>query len=279
MEPLRHRLFLLAVTTLSFDVLSGQSIITGEHGTNDHFVDPDPDMHIYSGQFSGDGIWAVDMDGDTITDITFYCFFDGGNNANSQSTTVGCATHAAIARGDQPCGQNTAFAFADGQTIDGSLSWTSGYAGLSYRDWYQGQTLAEYNCFQSAGYLGVRLESGQDLLYGWVRLIATTSPSITVYEFACSTAASGIGAVTAITDRFYYDHARDELSITMVAPPSDPWSVDLYDASGRHVLQRGAANGTHQMSVGLHTLSDGAYTFATRSLDHILLKGRFVIAR
>lgn len=63
------------------------------------------------------------------------------------------------------------------------------------------------------------------------------------------------------------------------APSSDPWSVDLYDASGRHFMQRGTADDTLRMSVALHALAGGAYTFATRSLDHILLKGRFVIAR
>lgn len=44
-------------------------------------------------------------------------------------------------------------------------------------------------------------------------------------------------------------------------------------------MQRGTADDTLRMSVALHALAGGAYTFATRSLDHILLKGRFVIAR
>lgn len=273
------RSFLLSPIVLFAGALSAQSIVTGEHGTNDHFVDLDPDMHITQAPYPGSepGEFALDMDGNGTTDITLHAFFDGGLGTNYRTTSLACAAHVRIARGDQPCGQNSAFSFASGQTIDGSLSWTSGSGGLSHLTWSMGDTLDYYNCFPVAGYLGVRLATGQDTAYGWVRLWATGGPLITVDEYACNTIASGVEANPVSPDRSYFDPARNELSILLGAPASEGWTTRLYDMQGRAATLGTAANGSDRMVLTLDRLAAGAYTFVVRGSARVMVSGRICV--
>jgi hypothetical protein len=256
-----------------------QSILAGEHGTNDHYVDVEPDVSLSTGPFMPPGYYAVDIDQDGDTDVELNAYHSGGMGGYDAVVYVTCLAGAAIAQGGALCSDLSAKGFEAGQVIDATAVWSSSSTRLAYIYVYQGQTQCTFNSFTGDRYLGTRLVIGQDVLYGWIRISATTSPSFTVREHACTTAASGITATTLAANGFFYDLDRCELNISLGTPASDPWRVDLYDVQGRSVAMRVGAKGGDRMILAINGLAAGVYTLTVRSSSGIMLSGRFAVMR
>lgn len=278
-KPAALQCLALFIVGLYARVAPAQSIIAGEHGTNGHYFDVDPDETFATGPFQPWGYYTVDIDGNGSTDVELYSIHSGGLGGYSTVVYATCGPATTLAQGPLLCSDPSAHAFEAGATIDANAIWTTSTLRLAYSYYYMGQDQCSGNLFANVRFMGTRHITGQDTLYGWIGVSAAVSPAFTIRDFACNNGASGMLTSAAATDRYFFDAASRELTILLAMPSSTPLRLDVYDALGRPVLSRAAGSHTGSMTLTLESLDIGTYTFNMLTDGRKVLKGWVVIPR
>lgn len=269
----RFRLFAILIVCTFIGNVAAQFIVAGELGSNDHYQDPEPDLArtLFSEGSEGD---ALDMDGDGSTDVVMIAWRDWITSPHYQANVhVGFGTDVSIATGGPSCGPSYGHRFVQGDTIDGSATWTSSPVHVIVR--VEGGECPYW--YGESGFIGVRLTHASDTLYGWIRLHATSYPAYTLYEFACNSGITGLTRANGTSGWFRYDETWSALIIQLGVPVHGQWSVDICDAQGRRVMVVSGEGEGQRIEVPLHGLSTGVYIFSVRSNTGAVLSDRFAV--
>ena len=238
-------------------LLCAQLIVAGETRPTDHYHDllPDTLLNAPQGINGGSRTLLLDLNADGTMDLELTTsYVEGGQwyrYRDGVATPLNGA-EAAWARMDS-CFANmpdsvlvfalpVAATYNSGDTIDADGGWTDQPVSLGYhRSNASVPNNFGYGCSASdlhhdPGFLGVRLVSSGDTLYGWVHLpwVGLKGDSLLVSEFAFQLQPVGIAPAAVHSDQLIVRGGWLEI------PPSIPGPVRmlLMDATGRVVMAR-----------------------------------------
>jgi hypothetical protein len=212
MKSLFNLIFLLVLTQAQ-----AQSIVAGEFDGNDFYHNYAPELVLSAPDpvnISSDSIF-IDMNNDGIVDVIIDVFNqNGGNWFDKRHAEIIPINNSEIALGaidtcfancpppDLVSFEALAHAFDQPDLIDGASNWIDSAAYLSFNKW---EAAVPNNCgYGCSGgdfqldyrYVGIRIISGSDTLYGWIRTrlysTAMGDYDISIGSFACNQYAVGI---------------------------------------------------------------------------------------
>lgn len=175
-------------------VVAQNYILAGQHTSTDVFIDYNPDTAINATVNGSAAILSLDMNLDGTQDFLLH--------ASVGSNPFGGNDNIRII----PLNQNAAaYEFADSCVNGGGTLLYTRFMAKSFPAayyigvagyWMQDTVHLHYNTYSTTGtscsnsvnidYVGTRIISGSDTLYGWIKLTYTSFGNITVEEFACN---------------------------------------------------------------------------------------------
>ena len=247
-------------------LLCAQLIVAGETRPTDHYHDllPDTLLNAPQGINGGSRTLLLDLNADGTMDLELTTsYVEGGQwyrYGDGVATPLNGA-EAAWARMDS-CFANmpdsvlvfalpVAATYNSGDTIDADGGWTDQPVSLGYhRSNASVPNNFGYGCSASdlhhdPGFLGVRLVSSGDTLYGWVHLpwVGLKGDSLVVSEFAFQLQTVGIAPAAVHSDQ---PNVRGGW---LGIPPSIPGPIrmQVVDPAGRMVVERTVTSGKHDL--------------------------------
>jgi hypothetical protein len=237
-----------------------QGILAGQtSGANVIYLDID-DLLISAPYWNSSEYEYLDLDGDESNDIYFsaewiYYSHTSYETTRTEAGPLGLLQISTLA--DHPTWTRM---HTSGNLINRTLQWTSAITTL----YSQSTGTTSQGIFLGEGYLAFRICS-PDTLYGWIRIWNTsTSPSISVYEYAYVTNFVGTleGGLTADGNAIRVEGNVLKLSISENNTVSS-YLITLCDLSGRLIYHATLKPGQHTITLnGCHrgfyllTLSD-----------------------
>lgn len=210
-----------SLLTISFLLVliqtNAQSIVAGEYTSSDYYYNYDPAHVLYAPypvNTSTDSLF-IDMNNDGTDDVVIVVFNNNGyqwfsilqaqvipinNCAVALGTMDTCFAN--IPPTDVVSVEKIAHAFDEADVIDGASNWSDSAAYLSFTRTYAAIPNG-YGYACSGGefdldhrYIGVKVASGNDTLYGWIKAellsIAGGDLEFSIGSFACNQQAAGI---------------------------------------------------------------------------------------
>ena len=246
--------------------LSAQWIAAGEYRTTDHYHDllPDTLLNAPQGLSGGSESLFLDLNVDGTMDLELKAECQLGGMVftyHDGTATPLNGTQLSWARMDS-CFANmpdtvlvfalpVAATFHAGDTIDADGGWTEQPVTLGYHSSNAsvpnnfGYGCSASDLHHDPGFLGVRLVSSGDTLYGWVHLpwVGLKGDSLVVSEFAFQLQTVGIAPAAVHSDQ---PNVRGGW---LGIPPSIPGPIrmQVVDPAGRMVVERTVTSGKHDL--------------------------------
>lgn len=216
-----------------------------------------------------DGIFELDLDGDTIVDFTIEHVLGGGQlgNVNAVLLHPGDSIEGNLAMG---AGQN-GFSYVEkvlpGTTIDASQSWSginsstdAGYMafhvdGVAYPNSNWAGPLTD-------GYLGLRIVKNDTACYGWARIdVEDSAKSFTIKDWSFnpakdSTHTAGfelLDVMETVLRSMKVFQTEGCLNVAL----ENPQGISVFDATGKLIVASSKTDQTHRFSTELW--SSGMY--------------------
>jgi len=263
-----RQFYILALIFYSFSLVGySQSIIAGRHNANDYIHEFSPDSVIYT-------YWEyppenyIDINGDKINDFYFksesfgmiehlsYCSLNTLNGTQFAASYTDTCWNAS---GDFFGEYLMAHGFLLDEIVDGNSEWSVSpvyihYCQQSYYD--------ETNCYKSFSpgkYVGFRIPSTSDTLYGWIKLgadLCTVDFRIFIGGYACNNPQdNSIYEKNEIPElRIYPNPASDYINISLTRKPGINGELKIYNYSGGLVYQC-----DYKEYINLKDLKNGIY--------------------
>lgn len=180
--------FFLCITINSVWAQSNFSI-AGQHNPNDYYYDVNPDTSIYGIHNQNAQEYSIDIDRDGTQDFLITSCNCSGLGAGSPYTGISPLNNNEIAFSYIDFCSGARYmtaAFNLDDTVNVHPNWTKSASNLSYSTWMLGSSSCSAHTFSSQPlYIGVRLLSTTDTIYGWINVEGTSNSSITIKEFSC----------------------------------------------------------------------------------------------
>jgi hypothetical protein len=259
--------------------VKSQSIIAGMHGTADYYYDFTPDTTLFCNSEFGECTsleLPIDINNDGLLDFTIkehltegamgfdFDYIDLTTSNNCQVSTRGdsCLYYQDTSSIPHYSVQTVANAFLDGDTINNLFTWTQGNCDLLSNTYVAGV----YDCHASASsdpdfIIGIRLVTGSDTLYGWIKLknviLNSYSANFAVQEYACNKQTIGLQEFTnASAFKVYPNPCRGILTIER-SPSAKPSLAVISDMRGQELLRQVISETKTQTDIS--SLSGGIY--------------------
>lgn len=222
--------FTLLLLTMSVNSFS-QFILTGTHESQDYYFDLNPDISVYAidpnglpyyGYPSNLDSLLIDLNGDSINDVRltaqysngqqwyqrFYCLITPLNDNNiAISHFDSCFNYLDTATFQYLSPIANSFSYSD--TINKNSNWIDSTADIAFHDNDANYINCSYNSFSTnSKYVGVKVITISDTLFGWIKIIAPKYDSMVVQEYACNLFSTGI------------EYSHNQLSLEIFPNPS-----------------------------------------------------------
>lgn len=277
---------MVIITLLHSNKMPAQSIQAGMHAGNEYFVDLVPDsanMAIHNGPGA---FYSLDLNGDGTADFKLLGANSGGLGGNSSSTYIQCLDSNEVAFGEyDSCFGMSGFvyatriakAFAQGEMIDGNAQWTKSQTTLAASSF----VMNTYSCNLGLGaanpiFLGLKLFTANDTIYGWIKLSSLASGSFTLAEYGCTANTSSFKDLTA-SNRLNVspNPCTNYLNLDLVSMQSIAM-IEVSDAAGRIVFSENSTN-YPSMQLDVSHWSNGYYHLQLTTSNHQRLNTKFII--
>lgn len=284
-------LFFLLLTrnNLSFS----QPIMAGQHAPTHYFIDLQPDIVIEApfALTDTDEGYPVDLNDDGTNDFHLRVTNSGdaGNRFTRCLVEPLGANEVAFASNDScfalPGGCASGLvasygmprAFHYGDPLDGAGQWADTTLYLSYNHFADGCYVCDGRSFAEAdtNYLGVRLVTPPDTVYGWIKVTGVKDNSCTIQAFASESGTTSAPALRKEPNplRLYPNPAGARLYIAWQGAELADAKVLVTDIAGREVS---AAVMDGKSSVDVSELPAGTYLISVIGDKNGLFSGRFV---
>lgn len=288
-------LFLLFLCNPHF--LFAQSIKAGQHGPGQYFIDIQPDTTIEApwAMTPEYGMYPIDMNGDSVFDFEIHVANFGGLGSDYVRCYIEPKNNSqlAFAYNDScfalPSGcfnpligvYGMARSFWYGETIDNNAHWVDSLLYLSYYSY-------SLNCFYCSGetfigtdtnYLGVRVLTSTDTVYGWIKVSGVSDIACTIEAIAGESATTRIaeGEADNLPVRVFPNPASGLLRFDFGRALPANAVLRVWDNLGRMVLQQEIEANTPVFSADVDSFASGMYHFSIRVGVGETVSGKFVV--
>lgn len=293
--------YFLAVMFFYNTVCRSQSIIAGQHSVSDSLVNIVPDTLLNQHQYQQDiNNYSLDINSDCIIDFELHIFLFGSPNSthfknyilpkNKNQISLGiidsCYGNSIISACNSLKKTQMARVYNDNELIDGNSNWTDTAILFTYYD-AQNQPIDSLGnpckeCFGNAfvdslpHYLGVKVFTDYDTLYGWIKLEDVDSYKFTLDEYACNightTCNTGIDNIETggILKVIFPNPTTDKLFVTFNS--NETSKIIFYDLTSKKIMEREFINSIELDFVGL---AKGFYLYELIS-EHFYSVGKII---
>jgi hypothetical protein len=278
---------LLILFYFVINCINAQSIVAGQHTTSDFYFDANPDT-LLAGIYNHPAIpnYPLDINNDGIID-----FYLGVQRFGSPSASLNYCriiptndNQISFSYIDSCLDENLSFVSANlmakpyyfNDSIDANAEWKPWTLDMSYQD-HEGWA-PRHDCVVmtfdtvAAKYLGVRVFTATDTLYGWIKVKVIDTFVLYFEEFACNTGAVFINeSENPVVVRIGPNPVTDIFNVYL--NNTFPSKIFLYDISSRKLLSQ---NFTESVSLNTDQFADGIYIFEVRNKNGIISKGKII---
>lgn len=291
-------LILLVLITICPVTLSAQHIVTGIHGSSDYYFDVNPDEVVFAPMitfpsYNSDSL-LVDLNNDNINDFNIFAESDDGGQwyrnyscriiplNNNQISISGFDTcYANIPSTLQLSLNPMAEIFASGDTIDENKLWIDSTAYLAFYNFSAnfpnnfGYTCADV-VSPVAGYLGLKVIIPNDTLYGWIKIQAIATTSVTIEEFACNIFSTGIEQPDKSLATSIFPNPFSDKAVLQFNRFVNDASLEVYNSKGQQVKKVVNVSG-NKVDLYRDNLSPGLYFMVLSFPDNTVFTGKLII--
>ncbi len=291
-------LILLVLIKICPVLLYGQHIVSGVHGSSDYYSDVNPDKVVFAPMitfpsYNSDSL-LVDLNNDNINDFNIIAVSDDGGQwyryyscriiplNNNQISISGFDTcYANIPSTLQLYWNPMAEIFASGDTIDKNKLWIDSTAYLAFNNLSANfPNNFGYNCadFVSpiAGYLGLKVIIPNDTLYGWIKIQAIATTSVTIEEYACNIFSTGIEQPNESFAASIFPNPFSDKAVLHFNRFVNDASLEIYNSRGQQVKKIANVSG-NKVVLYRDNLSPGLYFMVLRLPDKIAFTCKLMI--
>ncbi len=291
-------LILLVLITICPVTLSAQHIVAGIHGSSDYYSDVNPDKVVFAPMitfpsYNSDSL-LVDLNNDNINDFNIFAESDDGGQwyrnyscriiplNNNQISISGFDTcYANILSTLQLYWNPMAEIFASGDTIDKNKLWIDSTAYLAFYNFSAnfpnnfGYTCADV-VSAATGYIGLKVIIPNDTLFGWVKVQAIATTSVTIEEYACNIFSTGIDYPDKNLVATVFPNPFSDKAVLQFNRFVNDASLEIYNSIGQ--LVKNIANISDSRVVLLRdNLSPGLHIMVLRLPDNTVFAGKLII--
>jgi hypothetical protein len=281
------KLILVCLFIFSSPRLWAQSIQAGMHQGNEHFVDFNPDSSFQAVHNGPSANFYLDLNGDGHRDFQLYGSNGGGLGGNTAGTSIIPQDSNAVAFGFyDSCFGMAGFIFASsvtksfsfGEVIDQNADWKKTSLSIANNSY----VMNSYNCNLGHGggqlFLGLRLFTDTDTIYGWLRLESFSAGSFTVGAYACTALSSNQNElVTKNTFQISPNPAKDWLNIKVIEKENFE-KIKILDGTGKLIWEESTLNRT-VIPILVSEWAAGFYMVQFQNNKGELINSKFLIAR
>ncbi len=278
--------------------LSAQFIGAGQYAPGQYFVDIQPDTTIEAPDALTPkyAMYPLDMNGDGQFDFELHVANFGGlggdyvrcyieprnNNQIAFAKTDSCFALPTGCFNDLIWVYGMARAFEYGEQIDNSTQWADSLLYLSYNSYV-------LDCFSCSGetfihtdtnYLGVRVLTPTDTVYGWIKVSGISDITCTIESFASESATVGTKEkhTANASVRVFPNPATNLLRFDFGQILPAKAMIDVWNNMGRPVMRQELETNTHAFNCDVASFASGVYFYSVRVPGKEAVAGRFVIA-
>jgi Secretion system C-terminal sorting domain len=291
-------LILLVLFKICPVLLYGQHIVTGFHGSSDYYSDVNPDEVVFAPMitfpsYNSDSL-LVDLNNDNINDFNIIAVSDDGGQwyryyscriiplNNNQISISGIDTcYANIPSTLQVSWNPMAEIFASGDTIDENELWIDSTAYLAFYNFSAnfpnnfGYTCADV-VSPVAGYLGLKVITSIDTLYGWIKIQAIATTSVTIEEHACNIFSTGIEQPDNSLAASIFPNPFSEKAVLHLNRLIHDATLEIYNSKGQQVKKMINVSG-NKVVLYRDNLSPGLYFMVLRLPDEIVFTCKLIM--
>lgn len=280
MSP-RH--FILLIVALFFCNCSNAQILAGQHSLNDdYYVLKDTVIEVYYG---GSASYPIDMNGDGVIDCTIKISLSFGNHQWDYDYDILPQNSAQIAwSAVDTCfydsavfnTSNVAKNFPNNDSINQNAIWKDSELVLLYL--HSGLvgpycTTTQYN-FSDTGFVGVRVFTEKDTVYGWIRITWADSilPMLKVTDYACNL------PLAELQNLAVYPNPSTGLFTFRASWLTPQTSVKVYNMLGQMVYYSQLSITNSAYTINLSRMEHGMYFYKLISgTGDVIGKGKLVV--
>jgi hypothetical protein len=153
-------------------------------------------------------------------------------------------------------------AFKYGDTINGNMSWVgSGY--LVYKSWVINTYDCDFSYSPDTAYIGLRVMSGSDYYYGWIRVAdmffdAWSSTTLSISAYACEINTEGCEDLQGQNNlaEIFPNPSKDMITIETTIPLKEN-NLTIYNLNGQEIIRQRLKDIKTQIDLG--NLPTGIY--------------------
>jgi hypothetical protein len=276
---------------------SAQSIAAGQHQSGQYYVDIQPDTTIVAPNALPvtQATLPLDLNGDGVADFELRVYNNNGVGIKVRSCYLEPknGNEIAVAYADSclstDCGYTglvwdygMARAYEYGETIGAGAQWADSLVYLAYDRFSGGCFACSDNTFTdtSDAYVGVRIFTAADTVYGWIKVSDVSNISCTVETLAGESELSSTAEQLPgnISVQVYPNPASGQFRYDFSAPLPAPSVLLMWDNTARPVYQAEMAAGIRMFVPEAAQLQAGIYYYSIRSAGG-MASGKLVVQR
>ncbi|HTA81441.1 MAG TPA: T9SS type A sorting domain-containing protein [Bacteroidia bacterium] len=268
----------------AINTLSAQYIIAGHHGVNDYYTKIDTNFFSTEGSMFANKL--IDINGDSIPDVNFYSYFEVSVSYGQIYCEIDSRNSSQIASGiGVPClGGYMAYNFVAGDTISKSGTWNVSNKILSEYVYQVNSSCSKTFYHTDTAYVGIRVFSGNDTLYGWIGLTQVSSSGCYIIDCACNKVPTVVKDSTNNISNVLYPNPSNGIFTLQTQSVSGENEISVYNVLGERIYcyqflnSTGAASSNMQFVIDLSDKSAGTYFYRLTAEDgHLEKAGKLII--
>ena len=225
--------------------ISAQVIIAGESGLNTYYTDLDPDITIYGIHNTQAQTFNIDINKDYTLDFKIKVYNVGGLGGGSSAVSIipFNKNEISISHIDSCFFGPTqtfmgsyilAYPYMENDSIKYDEIWNNSEVMLKYGYWTGPNHCGSSTFDTLSRYLGVRLFTSTDTLYGWIKVkCGYNNTSITIEEYAVSRIINKESLF-----EFYPNPTLDNIIIGVKNFKEGTYTVKIFDVLGNLILKK-----------------------------------------
>jgi hypothetical protein len=284
MKKITSLLFAIAICIFTFNGNAQNYILAGQYTFTDVYYDYVPDSSINATANGSAATMDLDLNLDGTADFQLFANaggnpFGGNNNIkiipyNQNSVGYDFVDSCINGAGTLLYTRNMAKSFPQGYYIGIANHWMNDTVHLHYNTY----TIPGTPCNNSVNidYVGTKVISGLDTLYGWIKLTYTNFGNITVQEFACNASPLSKLSESNLNSWKIMPNPCHETFEIQFGEVQGLVKMHLLDMSGRVVLEKIKTN-ENSISTDVSKLSEGIHQLSLQFNNGLVSNKKLMI--
>jgi hypothetical protein len=250
-------------------------IVAGQHSSSDYYHDINPDTIMNTNHNIGISIYNLDLDGDSYADfkVTNTCGCAGLDYKGHDIDISALNSSGKIAFSQLGiCGDSLIRAFNIGDSIKESdtLIW-SNVLHVYKSDWWIG---GGPNCsegimstFPYSTYIGLRLTTASDTLYGWLNILIDSETKIVLKEYGCNkNINTNVVQQSDFSEQIsiYLNSSTNKVQVT--TGNNKLTLINIYDVVGKEMIS------TKEKEIDVSSFPNGIYFVSVKTKEGVITK-------